>query len=80
MHSAVDARRVGAYAIGYRGESWASEVLNIDEFAGRGGGSYGSSLRLCGARFAFQSQMRYTYVGEDVHSLDSYLELSSVLE
>ena len=37
MHSAVDARRIGAYAIGYRGESWASKVLSIDEFAGGGG-------------------------------------------
>ena len=80
MHSAVDARRVGAYAIGYHGDSWASKVLSIDEFAGGGGASYGSSLRLCGARFAFQSQMPYTYVDVETDSQNWYLELSSVLE
>ena len=64
MHSAVDARRVGAYVIGYLGESWACKVLSIDEFAGAGGGSYGSSLRLGEARFASQPQMPNTYVGK----------------
>ena len=34
---AIDACRVGAYAIGCHGNSWAFQVLRIAEFAGEGG-------------------------------------------
>ena len=44
---ALDACRIEAYAIGHHGNNWAFQVLRIDVFAG--GGSYGSSLRLCEA-------------------------------
>ena len=48
---ALDVARVEAYANSYHGSSWASEVLNFDEFPGGGMGSKGKSLHLCEARF-----------------------------